>query len=159
MDIRKLKTILELFEHSNLREMEFTEGEEKIRLSKDTAHTSASVATPPPHSTAHSPPAASAPTAPPPPAAAENAPAPAADEEAGQVVRSPMVGTFYRSPSPDKPPYAKVGQRVSEGDTLCIIEAMKLMNELPSPVSGVVKKIIPEDGDPIPYDTPLFIIE
>ena len=154
MDIRKLKTILDLFENSNLSEIEFCEGEERIRLTK-------AGAAPPPMAAPAAPPPAAA--AAPPPAGAPAAPAPNAAEEAaeesGNVINSPMVGTFYRASSPDKDPFVSVGDTVQQGDTLCIVEAMKLMNEIPSPVSGVVKKIIPDNGEPVGYGAPLFIIE
>lgn len=154
MDIRKLKTILDLFESSSLAEIEFCEGEERIKLSK--------------HPSAPPPPAAAAPTSPP-PAPAAAAPAPAAAEpaaaaekeapEKGTVIKAPMVGTFYRSPSPDKPPFASVGDAVKKGDTLCIVEAMKLMNEIPSPVAGVIRDILADDGEPVGFGAKLFVIE
>ena len=159
MDIRKLKTILELFENSSLSEIEFCEGEERIRLSKQLAAGSAPAAAAMP---AAPPPAASAPAALP---AATPAPAPAvgagadAAGESGTVVKSPMVGTFYRSSAPDKPAFVSVGQQVKEGETLCIVEAMKLMNDIPSPVAGTVKAILAENGEPVGFGAELFVIE
>lgn len=152
MDLRKLKTLLELFENSGLTEMEFSEGEERVRLSK-----AAGVAPP-----------AAAPSVAPAVAAASAAETPAAaaaengaEEKAagdGTPVTSPMVGTFYRSASPEKPPFVRIGQRVAAGDTLCIIEAMKLMNEIPAPKDGVVREILAENGAPVSYGEALFVI-
>lgn len=144
MDLRKLKTILELFEGSNLEEIEFCEGEAKIRLKKPTASVAAA-----------SPPAGVGV----PVVDSEEAPAAAVENDTRTIVKSPMVGTFYRSASPEKPPFVRVGQRVEAGNTLCIIEAMKLMNEIPSPVSGVVKEILVENEEPVAYGAGLFIVE
>ena len=149
MDIRKLKTILDLFENSSLAEMEFCEGEEKVRLSKFSTAAASAAAIP------ASPPAADAALAAASAASAEK------DSLNGNevVVKSPMVGTFYRASSPDKPPFVRVGQSVKKGDILCIVEAMKLMNEIPSPTDGVVKKMMVENDEAVAYGTPLFIIE
>lgn len=154
MDIRKLKTILELFENSTLTEMEFCEGEEKVRLSKTSPASGAPAAAPVVVSAAA--PATTTATA---PAATDAATdAKEAEDEDGVAVKSPMVGTFYRAAAPDKPPFVRVGQTVSQGDTLCIVEAMKLMNEIPSPTSGVIKKIMVENNEAVSYGTVLFVI-
>jgi len=147
MDIRKIKKLIELLEDSGLSELEIHEGEESVRLSR---------AAPGP------PPApAAAPPAPAPAPAAGSAPESEGGGEQmpeGHVVRSPMVGTFYASPSPDADPYVAVGQRVESGDTLCIIEAMKMFNHIESDVSGKVVKVMAESGQPVEYDQPLFVI-
>lgn len=147
MDIRKIKKLIELLEDSGLSELEIHEGEESVRLSR---------AAPNP------PPAPAAPQPAPAPAPAASPAAEAADEgeqlPEGQVVRSPMVGTFYGSPSPDAEPYVTVGQRVESGDTLCIIEAMKMFNHIEAEVSGKVVKILVENGQPVEYDQPLFVV-
>lgn len=145
MDIRKLKTILDLFENSSLTEIEFCEGEERIRLSKQSS-TAPAVARQPPENTA----------AP----AANTAPAAVTEEPlSGTIVESPIVGTFYRSPAPDKPPFVSVGDKINAGDTLCIVEAMKLLNEIPSPVSGIIRQILADNSEPVGYGAKLFIIE
>ena len=151
MDIRKIKKLIELLEHSSLTEMEITEGEETVKLSR----TSQVVA---PAQAAFAVPqvAAAAPAAP----VAEAAPA--ANEApalSGQVVRSPMVGTFYAAPSPDADPFIKVGQKISAGDTLCMVEAMKMFNQIESEFSGTVKRILVENGQPVEFDEPLFEVE
>jgi acetyl-CoA carboxylase biotin carboxyl carrier protein len=152
MDLRKLKKLIDLVQESGIAELEITEGEEKVKIVKggavivsSTAPTSALTAQP---------------TAPGAPAPAQ-APPPGAEPEPGQeghVVKAPMVGTFYRSPSPDAKPFIEVGQAVKEGDTICIIEAMKLMNEIEADASGVVKAILVENGQPVEYGQPLFIL-
>ena len=148
MDLRKLKKLIDLVQESGIAELEITEGEEKVRIVKGGAVTTLS----------HPPPApALAPAA----APAAAAPAPAAGPEPGQeghVVKAPMVGTFYRSPSPDAKPFVEVGQPIKEGQTICIIEAMKLMNEIEADASGVVKAILVENGQPVEYGQPLFIL-
>jgi acetyl-CoA carboxylase biotin carboxyl carrier protein len=149
MDLRKLKKLIDLVQESGIAELEITEGEEKVKIVKGGA---VSVMT------------AAAPAAAPAPAAAMQAkPAatPPAEPTAGQeghVVKAPMVGTFYRSPSPDAKPFVEVGQSVKEGDTICIIEAMKLMNEIEADASGVVKAVLVENGQPVEYGQPLFIL-
>ena len=148
MDLRKLKTILELFESSNLTEMEFSEGEEKIRLSKAGVASVAPIVAPP---VPVAPSGVVEAASPPPP--------PEMVAPRGTLVKSPMVGTFYRSVAPDRPEFVSVGQTVQEGDPLCIVEAMKLMNEIPSPVAGVVTQILIENGSPVGYGDDLFIIE
>lgn len=160
MDLRKLKTILELFENSNVAELEICEGEDRVRLSRNAppAAAAAVAAAPPSRLPADEGRAPSSPSG----AAAgggESAAGDALESENGTVVNSPMVGTFYRSASPDRPPFVAEGRRVEKGETLCIIEAMKLMNELPSPVSGVVRRVIPGNGEPVGFGDPLFVIE
>jgi len=152
MDLRKLKKLIDLVEESGISELELTEGEEKVRISRALMPSQAPVqymAAPLAQQTA---PVAQ--TTPLPVAAA-----PVVAEIEGQVVKSPMVGTFYRSSSPDSKPFVDVGTKVAIGDTLCIIEAMKLLNEIESDVAGVVKKILLENGQPVEYGEPLFIIE
>ena len=149
MDLRKLKTLIDLVAESGIAELEVTEGEDKVRIVKHAA-TLAAPALPP---TVF----AAAPVA---PSAADAAAAAAkAEEAAGHVVKSPMVGTFYRSSSPGAPPFIEQGAVVKAGDTLCIIEAMKLLNEIEADVGGTVKKILVENGQPVEYGQPLFIIE
>jgi acetyl-CoA carboxylase biotin carboxyl carrier protein len=152
MDLRKLKTLIDLVAESGIAELEVTEGEDKVRIAKfspapvaPTAPTTL-VATP-------MPPAGVAPAVP-----AVAAPA-AAPEPTGHVVKSPMVGTFYRSPSPGAAAFVELGQTVKPGDTLCIIEAMKLLNEIEAEVGGAVKEILVENGQPVEYGQPLFIID
>ena len=147
MDLRKLKKLIDLVEESGIAEIEVTEGEEKVRITR-------SLAAPQPVYAAAPAPAAAAAA----PVAAEGAPAaPARDLSKAQT--SPMVGTFYRAPGPNAPVFVEVGQSVNAGDTLCIIEAMKLMNEIEAERSGVVKEILVENGQPVEFGEPLFIIE
>jgi acetyl-CoA carboxylase biotin carboxyl carrier protein len=147
MDLRKLKTLIDLVADSGIAELEITEGEGKVKIVKF-SQASAPVAYAPPAPVA----AAPAPAA---PAAAAPA-APAAPE--GHSVNSPMVGTFYRSPNPGASPFVELGQSVKEGEPLCIIEAMKLLNEIEADKSGVIKEILVENGEPVEYGQPLFII-
>jgi acetyl-CoA carboxylase biotin carboxyl carrier protein len=146
MDLRKLKKLIDLVEESGITELEITEGEEKVRISKGMA--GAPMMMPAPQFVQ----ATAAPVAP--AAVAESAPA----EPEGHVVRSPMVGTFYRAPSPGAKAFVEVGQSVSSGDTLCIIEAMKLLNEIEADQGGVIKAILVENGQPVEYGEPLFVI-
>ena len=150
MDLRKLKTLIELVENSGIAELELTEGEEHVRISR-----ASSVAAPMQQMYAAAPQQmAAAPAAMP---AVPAAPAaPAAPE--GHVVKSPMVGTFYRAPSPGAKSFVDIGQNVKEGETLCIIEAMKLLNEIESDKTGVVKAILVENGQAVEFGQPLFII-
>ena len=148
MDLRKLKKLIDLVEESGIAEIEVTEGEEKVRITRTTAATAPVYAAPAP--------AAAAPVAA--PAAAAPAAAPAA-RDLSNAQKSPMVGTFYRAPGPNAAAFVEVGQQVKVGDTLCIIEAMKLMNEIEAEKSGVVKEILVENGTPVEYGEPLFIIE
>ncbi len=152
MDIRKIKKLIEIIEDSDVTEIEISEGEESVRISRLTASTTVAVAPAPVAATAAPAPAA-APTP-----AAETADA-AAPAVSGHVVKSPMVGTFYRAASPGGTPFVEVGQKVSVGDTLCIIEAMKILNQIESDASGTIKQILVEDAQPVEYDQPLFIIE
>jgi acetyl-CoA carboxylase biotin carboxyl carrier protein len=149
MDLRKLKTLIELVENSGIAELELTEGEEHVRISR-----SSSVAAPMQQYYAAAPQAAPAPAAAP---AAVAAPAAPVVPE-GHVVKSPMVGSFYRSPSPGSKSFVDIGQNVNEGDTLCIIEAMKLLNEIESDKTGVIKAILVENGQAVEFGQPLFII-
>ena len=149
MDLRKLKKLIDLVQESGIAELEITEGEEKVKIVKGGA---VSVSAAPIMAMPAAAPAAAAPA--PAPAAAE---APEAGQE-GHVVKAPMVGTFYRSSSPDAKAFVEVGQAVKEGDTICIIEAMKLMNEIEADASGVVKAILVENGQPVEYGQPLFIL-
>src|SRR5512146_734648 len=147
MDLRKLKTLIELVENSSIAELELPEGEEHVRISR-----ASSVAAPVQHVYAAAPQAAPAPAA-----AAPAAPAAPAVPE-GHVVKSPMVGSFYRSPSPGAKAFVDVGQNVNAGDTLCIIEAMKLLNEIEADKAGVIKAILVENGQAVEFGQPLFII-
>jgi len=149
MDLRKLKTLIDLVQNSGISELEISEGEEKIRIAK--------FAAPGAQTTVMMPAAAAMPVAAAQPAAAADAPA-VAPETQGHVVKAPMVGTFYRSGSPGSPSFVEVGASVKEGDTLCIIEALKLMNEIESDATGTVKAILVENGQPVEYGQPLFII-
>ena len=153
MDLRKLKNLIDLVEESGIAEIEVTEGEEKVRITRTTAAAAPVYAAPAPAAAA---PVAAAPAAA--PTAATPAAAPAA-RDLSNAQKSPMVGTFYRAPGPNAAAFVEVGQQVKVGDTLCIIEAMKLMNEIEAEKSGVVKEILVENGTPVEYGEPLFIIE
>jgi acetyl-CoA carboxylase biotin carboxyl carrier protein len=150
VDLRKLKKLIDLVQESGIAELEITEGEEKVKIVKGGAAISL-VPAPAPAAAA---PASQSPEGSAPAAAA---PAPAAEPE-GHAVKAPMVGTFYRSPSPDAKAFVEVGQSIKAGDTICIIEAMKLMNEIEADASGVVKAILVENGQPVEYGQPLFIL-
>ncbi|MDN8580658.1 acetyl-CoA carboxylase biotin carboxyl carrier protein [Eikenella corrodens] len=153
MDLRKLKKLIDLVEESGIAEIEVTEGEEKVRITRSLAASQPVYAAAPAVAAAPAPAAAAAA-----PVAAAGAPAaPARDLSKAQT--SPMVGTFYRAPGPNAPVFVEVGQSVNAGDTLCIIEAMKLMNEIEAERSGVVKEILVENGQPVEFGEPLFIIE
>ena len=153
MDLRKLKKLIDLVEESGIAEIEVTEGEEKVRITRSLAAPQPVYAAAPAVAAAPAPAVAAAA-----PVAAVGAPAaPARDLSKAQT--SPMVGTFYRAPGPNAPVFVKVGQSVNAGDTLCIIEAMKLMNEIEAERSGVVKEILVENGQPVEFGEPLFIIE
>ncbi|WP_031434698.1 acetyl-CoA carboxylase biotin carboxyl carrier protein [Methylomarinum vadi] len=149
MDIRKIKKLIEIIEDSDVAELEISEGEESVRISRIS-----SIAPP---QVAVSAPAAAAPA--PAPAAVEAAPAAAEEKISGHVVKSPMVGTFYRAASPGAKPFVELGQTVSLGETLCIIEAMKILNQIEADKSGKIKQILVENAQPVEYDQPLFIIE
>ncbi len=145
MDLRKLKKLIDLVQESGIGEIEITEGEEKVRISRQGPGSTPVIMTAP---TMQQMPVAALPAAPEPPA-----------EPTGHTLKSPMVGTFYRAPSPGAPSFVEVGQSVSKGQTLCIIEAMKLLNEIESDVSGTVKAILVENGQPVEYGQALFVIE
>jgi acetyl-CoA carboxylase biotin carboxyl carrier protein len=149
MDLRKLKKLIDLVQESGIAELEITEGEEKVKIVKGGV---VSVSAPPVMAMP-----AGAPASAPAPAAAPAGESRDAGQE-GHVVKAPMVGTFYRSPSPDAKVFVEVGHAVKEGDTICIIEAMKLMNEIEADASGVVKAILVENGQPVEYGQPLFIL-
>ena len=153
MDLRKLKKLIDLVQESGISELEVTEGEEKVRIAK---HSTAAQTVLAPAAAIAAPMAAA-----PAPAAAAPAAAPADPASTlpeGHIVKSPMVGTFYRSSAPGSKAFAELGDAVSEGQTLCIIEAMKLMNEIESDASGTVKAILVENGQPVGYGQPLFVI-
>jgi len=152
MDLRKLKKLIDLVQESGIGEIEITEGEEKVRISRQAA--------------GGQPVFMTAPTMQAMPMAGGAAPAPIGEaapaapaEPKGHALKSPMVGTFYRAPSPGAPAFVEIGQAVTKGQTLCIIEAMKLLNEIESDVSGSVKAILVENGQPVEYGQPLFLIE
>lgn len=152
MDIRKVKKLIELLEESGIAELEIKEGEESVRISR---YGSGAAAVMPPATFALPPTAAAV-------NLADTASAPTADQEeeiSGHSIKSPMVGTFYRSPSPSAPPFTEIGQRINEGDTICIVEAMKLLNQIEADKSGVIKKILIDNGQPVEYGQPLFIID
>ncbi len=151
MDLRKLKKLIDLVQDSGVAELEITEGEEKVRITRVVAGGAMMPGPMPMHMQMMAPM----------PAVPVSAPAEAPAEPGlpeGHVVKSPMVGTFYRSPSPGAKSFAEVGQSVSAGDTLCIIEAMKLMNEIEADHGGVIKAILVENGQPVEYGEPLFVI-
>lgn len=157
MDIRKVKKLIELLEESGIGEIEIKEGEESVRISRGISGVPApapNYSYPPPA------PAAAAPLA---PAAAAPAAAPAeapqnSSATAGTIVKSPMVGTFYRSPSPSSPSFVEVGKTVQAGDVLCIVEAMKMMNQIEAEVSGTIEAVLANSGEPVEFDQPLFSI-
>ncbi|PKD41848.1 acetyl-CoA carboxylase biotin carboxyl carrier protein [Methylomonas sp. Kb3] len=146
MDIRKIKKLIDLIEESDIAEIEIREGEESVKISRYSAAAPVQYAAP----------VASAPVA---VAAASAAVAPVEEKVSGHVVKSPMVGTFYRSASPGSAAFVEVGQSVSNGQTLCIIEAMKILNQIEADNSGKIKQILVENGHPVEYGQPLFIIE
>lgn len=154
MDLRKLKTLIDLVAESDIAELEVTEGESKVRIVKSSATPHNQLVMMPPQSAQHT----VAVPAPSPAAAPAAAAAPAPEAPKGHVVKSPMVGTFYRSSAPGKPAFVEVGSSVKEGDTLCIIEAMKLLNEIDSDATGVIKEILVENGQPVEFGQPLFVI-
>lgn len=146
MDLRKLKTLIDLVGESDIAELEITEGEDKVRIVK-ASHAPVMAA---PVTYAAAPAAA--------PALAEPVAAPAPLVAQGDLVKAPMVGTFYRAPSPGASPFVEIGQTVKEGQPLCIIEAMKLLNEIEADKSGVIKEILVDNGEPVEYGQPLFLI-
>ncbi|QYJ86653.1 acetyl-CoA carboxylase biotin carboxyl carrier protein [Shewanella mesophila] len=143
MDIRKVKKLIELVQASDISELEIKEGEESIRICRDLSTTSASPNKPMPNKTA----------------AVSQTSAQQTDYDEDDLLISPMVGTFYLSPSPESAPLVKVGQKVEAGDTVCIIEAMKMMNQIQAKHSGIVKTILCESGDAVEFDQPLMVIE
>ncbi len=146
MDIRKVKKLIELLEESDIAEIEIHEGEESVRISRASAHAA---------------PIAIAPAPIPPTTAVTTEPAATTEEEeiSGHQIKSPMVGSFYRATAPGAKNFVEVGQQVNVGDTLCIIEAMKILNQIESDKAGKIKKILVENGQPVEYNQPLFIIE
>ncbi len=156
MDIRKVKKLIELLDESGIAEIEITEGEESVRISRYSQHAPAPAPAPAPQAAVMTAPAASSP---PPATTPAQAAAPAEAEEDGYEVTSPMVGTYYAASSPGAAPYVQVGDRVSEGDTLCIIEAMKMMNQIETDVSGVIKSIRVQNGEPVEFGQTLFVID
>jgi acetyl-CoA carboxylase biotin carboxyl carrier protein len=150
MDLRKLKTLIDLVAESGIAELEVTEGEDKVRIAKFSPAPAAPTSAVTTAATAASAVPAGAPT---------GVAATTVAEPTGHVVKSPMVGTFYRSPSPGASAFVEIGQAVKPGDTLCIIEAMKLLNEIEAEVGGTVKEILVDNGQPVEFGQPLFIIE
>lgn len=149
MDIRKVKKLIEMLEESRVSEIEIHEGEESVRISRVSsvtpAHTVVQVPADETAAVVNAGAAASAPET--------------AEEPEGSIVKSPMVGIFYESPAPGKPPFVELGKRVARGEVLCIIEAMKIMNQIESEFSGIISKIMVENGEPVEYGQPLFIIK
>jgi acetyl-CoA carboxylase biotin carboxyl carrier protein len=150
MDLRKLKKLIDLVEESGIAELEITEGEEKVRISRNNSANApvSAVVTP----------VAAVPLVAAPATAAPAAVEPVAPQAEGHVLKSPMVGTYYRAPTPGAKPFVEVGQTVAEGDTVCIIEAMKLLNEIEADRSGVIKAILVENGQPVEYGHALMVI-
>ncbi|MGV8918249.1 MAG: acetyl-CoA carboxylase biotin carboxyl carrier protein [Pseudomonas sp.] len=149
MDIRKVKKLIELLEESGIDELEIREGEESVRISRHSKTPAQQYYAPAPMAAPVAAPVAAAPVV---------AEAPAAPKLNGSVVKSPMVGTFYRTPAPTSPAFVEVGQTVKVGQTICIVEAMKMMNHIQAEVSGVIESILVENGQPVEYDQPLFTI-
>lgn len=154
MDLRKLKTLIDLVAESDISELEVTEGESKVRIVKSGAPAAQGQVVMMQPQVAQPMPAVASAAPAPQAAAAEAAPA----EPTGHVVKSPMVGTFYRSSAPGSPPFVEVGSVVKEGDTLCIIEAMKLLNEIDADASGTIRQILVENGQAVEFGQPLFVI-
>jgi acetyl-CoA carboxylase biotin carboxyl carrier protein len=154
MDIRKIKKLIELVEESGISELEISEGEESVRISRAAPNVGYPVMQQAYAAPVMQQPALSNAVAP-----AAETPVAAAAEISGHIVRSPMVGTFYRTPSPDAKAFIEVGQKVNVGDTLCIVEAMKMMNQIEADKSGTVKAILVESGQPVEFDEPLVVIE
>jgi len=154
MDLRKLKTLIDLVSESNISELEITEADGKVRIVK--SDPAAAIAVQPVYAAAPAMPVATMAAAAAPVAAAAPAAAPV---ETGHVVKSPMVGTFYRASSPNAKPFADIGQQVKEGEAICIIEAMKIMNEIEADKSGTITKILAENGQAVEFGQPLFVIE
>ena len=153
MDIRKVKKLIELLEQSNINELEINEGDESVRISRGGSSVTYAQPAPAPLAVA----AAPAPT-PQPTAAPERTGDASSDEPSGHAVKSPMVGTFYTAPAPGSPPFVSVGQKVAAGDVLCIIEAMKMMNQIEADKAGTIGAILVDDGEPVEFDQPLVTI-
>ena len=156
MDIRKIKKLIELLEESGIAELEIREGEESVRISRQ-SQSLPQMSAPPPWPVNYAAPVPATAPAPAPVATVESAPAEEAPK--GHVLKSPIVGTFYRAASPGAKAFAEVGQTVSAGDTVCIIEAMKMFNQIEADFSGVIVEILAENGQPVEYDQPLMIIQ
>jgi acetyl-CoA carboxylase biotin carboxyl carrier protein len=154
MDIRKVKKLIELLEESNIDEIEIKEGEESVRISRNAAANAAAALAMPMYAAPAAAPAPVAPVAA--PAAAAEAAAPA--QPSGHIIKSPMVGTYYAAPSPGSPNFAEVGKHVKVGDVICIVEAMKMMNQIEADKAGVIEAILVEDGQPVEFDQPLVTI-
>ena len=157
MDIRKIKKLIELVEESGIMELEISEGEESVRINRGSPASvqyTVPMAAPAPVASASAPAAVPTTAAP-----AATVAAPVAEDVSGHKIRSPMVGMFYRSPSPEAKAFVEVGQSVKVGDALCIVEAMKMMNRIEADKAGVVKAILVNDGDPVEFDEPLIVIE
>jgi acetyl-CoA carboxylase biotin carboxyl carrier protein len=153
MDLRKIKTLIELLEQSGIAELEVKEGEESVRIAR---HSPAA----PQHMMTYAPPLPAPPAPAPAAAAPAAAPGPAKPAASkGHAVKSPMVGTFYRAPSPGAKPFVEVGQTVKQGQTLCIIEAMKMLNQIEADASGVISEILIDNGQAVQFDQPLFMID
>ncbi|GAC27625.1 acetyl-CoA carboxylase biotin carboxyl carrier protein [Brumicola pallidula] len=150
MDIRKIKKLIELVEESGISELEITEGEESVRIHRGGSSAAVQYAPQMMHAPMMQPPPAM------PAAAPAEVPAPV---QTGHIVKSPMVGTFYRSSSPESKTFVEIGQSVNVGDTLCIVEAMKMMNQIESDKAGVVKEILVDNQEPVEFDQPMFVIE
>ncbi len=146
MDLRKLKTLIDLVSESGVAELEIREGEDHVRIVNPTRASAAAALQPQTVITAAAP-------------VATAAPAPEAPAAEKKTINSPMVGTFYRSPSPGAKPFVEVGQKVAAGDTVCIIEAMKLLNEIEAETNGVIREILVENGSPVEFGQPLFVID
>ena len=154
MDLRKLKTLIDLVSESNVSELEITEAEGKVRIVKSGGAVVQQFVAAPVQTPMAAAPVAAAPTAP-----VAELPAPAAAAPSGHIVKSPMVGTFYRASSPGAKPFVEVGSKVKVGDTVCIVEAMKILNEIEADKSGTVTRILGENGQAVEYGQPLFVIE
>ena len=163
MDLRKIKTLIELLEQSGIAELEVKEGEESVRIARHSTGPAAPIMYSAPPMPMMAPPPAAAPATAPAAPAAPRAERTAADKilavTKGHIVKSPMVGTFYRSPSPGAKAFVEVGQTVKQGQTVCIIEAMKMLNQIESDATGVIAEILVENEQPVQFDQPLFVIE
>ncbi|MDJ0881066.1 MAG: acetyl-CoA carboxylase biotin carboxyl carrier protein [Gammaproteobacteria bacterium] len=157
MDIRKIKKLIELLEDSGIAELEIKEGEESVRISRESSNQTAIAMAPPIN---YSAPPSVSPTSPAPSVEPATSSSPSQDNtSSGHQIKSPMVGTYYSAPSPTAGPFVTVGQKVNVGDTLCIIEAMKMMNQIEADKAGTVKQIMVENGEPVEFDQVLFVIE